>query len=95
MSIKFTSYRKERLQDIENRISSALEIVGGTAERYAKENLTKNKSVITNTLRGSITHQPVGQDTMAVGTDVKYAPYVELGHHQEPGRYVPAIGKRL
>ena len=30
-----------------------------------------------------------------IGTPVEYAPYVELGHHQQPGRYVPAIGKRL
>lgn len=26
---------------------------------------------------------------------VKYASYVEFGHRQTPGRYVPAIGKRL
>lgn len=26
---------------------------------------------------------------------VHYASYVEFGHRQEPGRYVPAIGKRL
>ena len=26
---------------------------------------------------------------------VMYAEYVEYGHRQEPGRYVPAIGKRL
>jgi hypothetical protein len=26
---------------------------------------------------------------------VSYASYVEFGHRQEPGRYVPAIGKRL
>ena len=26
---------------------------------------------------------------------VEYASYVEYGHAQEPGRYVPAIGKRL
>lgn len=26
---------------------------------------------------------------------VKYADYVEFGHRQEPGRFVPAIGKRL
>ena len=32
---------------------------------------------------------------VAIGTDVKYAIYVELGHNQQPGRYVPAIGKRL
>lgn len=26
---------------------------------------------------------------------VQYASYVEYGHRQQPGRYVPAIGKRL
>lgn len=26
---------------------------------------------------------------------VEYASYVEFGHRQEPGRYVPALGKRL
>lgn len=26
---------------------------------------------------------------------VKYAPYVEYGHRQQKGRYVPALGKRL
>lgn len=26
---------------------------------------------------------------------VKYASYVEYGHRQQPGRFVPAIGKRL
>lgn len=26
---------------------------------------------------------------------VEYAPYVEYGHRQTPGRYVPAIGKKL
>lgn len=33
--------------------------------------------------------------TVVVGTNVQYAPFVELGHMQEPGRFVPAIGKRL
>lgn len=30
-----------------------------------------------------------------VSNPTAYAPYVEYGHRQEPGRYVPAIGKRL
>lgn len=30
-----------------------------------------------------------------VTNDTPYASYVEYGHRQEPGRYVPAIGKRL
>ena len=50
------------------------------------------------TLRNSITHaynDDGHQVTLLVGSNVEYAPYVELGHHQQPGRYVPAIGKRL
>ena len=33
--------------------------------------------------------------TITVADDVPYASYVEYGHRQKPGRYVPAIGKRL
>lgn len=33
--------------------------------------------------------------TIEVINPVEYASYVEFGHRQEPGRYVPAIGKRL
>lgn len=32
---------------------------------------------------------------MELANNLEYALYVELGHRQEPGRYVPAIGKRL
>lgn len=30
-----------------------------------------------------------------VGYTAEHAPHVEYGHRQTPGRYVPAIGKRL
>lgn len=33
--------------------------------------------------------------TIEVTDPVEYASYVESGHRQTPGRYVPAIGKRL
>lgn len=36
-----------------------------------------------------------GEITVYVGTNVEYAPYIELGHKQEIGRFVPAIKKRL
>lgn len=71
--------------------AAALEKMGGTAETYAK----KECPVDTGRLKGSITHQKQDKDTMLVGTNVEYAPFVELGHDQEVGRYVPAIGKRL
>lgn len=32
---------------------------------------------------------------ITVVNPVRYASYVEFGHRQEPGRYVPAIGKTL
>ncbi len=67
-----------------------LEICGEKAESYAKA-LCPTK---TGTLKNSITHFPKDNDEY-IGTPVKYAPFVELGHHQQPGRFVPAIGKRL
>lgn len=62
--------------------------------------------VDTGNLRNSITHaysEENGKVELDVGcllyptTGVPtfYAPWVELGHHQQVGRYVPAIGKRL
>ena len=95
MSIKYTSHVQEALDEIKLRKKRALEVCGGTAERHTKENLTRNRSVRTDVLRGSITHEQIDENTEMIGTDVKYAPYVELGHHQQPGRYVPAIKKRL
>lgn len=75
MSVKFTSYKVNVLNANAAGIRRALEICGGTAERYAKELCP----VDTGNLRNSITHQPVDAETMAVGTNVHYAPYVELG----------------
>lgn len=95
MSIKYTSHIAEVNAAVDAAIARALEICGGTAERHAVDNLERNHSVKSSTLVNSITHEMRGSDTVAVGTDVEYAPFVELGHHQEPGRYVPAIGKRL
>lgn len=95
MSVKFTSYKQEVLSWIALKKARALEICGGTAERYAKDNIEKNHSVRTSVLVNSIAHEQRDENTEVIGTGVKYAPYVELGHHQEPGRYVPAIGKRL
>lgn len=55
-------------------VSSALEKIGLMAEGYAK----KKCPVDTGNLRNSITHQVDG-DAVYIGTNVEYAPYVELG----------------
>lgn len=74
-SVKFTSNKAERLQDIKSKTARALEVIGGTAEGYAKQLCP----VDTGNLRNSITHQMRCENTVAVGTNVHYAPYVELG----------------
>lgn len=90
-ALSVTSHRHTVESDVTKAIHRALEICGGKAETYAK----KLCPVDTGNLRNSITHQREGDDTELIATAVTYAPYVEIGHHQTPGRYVPAIGKRL
>ena len=92
MSIRYTSHLSEITSELKQAKARSLEIIGGTAEGHAKEKCPVGE---TGQLRLSLTHQRVSEDTEAIGTDKEYAPFVELGHHQEPGRYVPAIGKRL
>ena len=79
MSIRFISRKAEALANIQRAKDRALEICGGTAERHAKDNIEKNHSVRTSVLVNSITHEQRDDDTEAIGTMVKYAPYVELG----------------
>ena len=92
-----TDNTPEFRQGFERGIRAGLEAVGLQAERNVKLVTPVGQSYeghTGGTLRQSITHEVRG-DSVFVGSNVKYAPYVELGHHQEPGRYVPAIGKRL
>lgn len=83
---------KEILKATDEAIYNALETIGNKAADYA----AGLAPVKTGNLKGSMTSE-VSQEEKAVyvGTDVEYAPSVEFGHHQEVGRYVPAIGKRL
>lgn len=61
---------------IESAIGVALETIGLSAENYA----TKKCPVDTDNLRASITHEvDAGDNAVYIGTNVEYAPYVELG----------------
>lgn len=63
-------------RDIVRAIDRALEEIGLAAEGYAK----RACPVDTGNLRNSITHVVEGsEDAVYVGTDVEYAPYVEMG----------------
>lgn len=61
---------------IDSAIGAALEEIGLLAENYA----ARKCPVDTGNLRGSITHAvDAGDNAVYIGTNVEYAPYVELG----------------
>lgn len=65
---------------MDRAIATALEEIGLTAERYAK----RETPVDTGRLRNSITHI-IGTDSVYIGTNVEYAPYIEMGVHGRQG----------
>lgn len=72
--VEVTSHRVEVIQAKDEAVAKALETIGRVAERYAKEMCPTD----TSRLKNSISHE-TDEDTVYVGTNVEYAPYVELG----------------
>ena len=67
---------EEVSRGIRRAIDRALEEIGLAAEGYAK----RACPVDTGNLRNSITHAVEGsEDAVYVGTNMEYAPYVEMG----------------
>jgi len=77
----------------DEKIALIIEEWGLVAETYAAHYCP----VDTGRLRASISHGKEGDDTMVVGTNVEYAPYVELGtKFQKEQPYLrPAISKHM
>lgn len=61
--------------ELKDAVERALMECGATAESYAKV----NAPVDTGRLRNSMEHRMVSDNTVAIGTDVEYAIYQELG----------------
>ena len=71
-------------KNVNDRMSPALEAVGLQAEAYAKDLCPK----VTGRLQNSISHAVQG-DTVYIGTNVEYGPYVEFGtRNQRPQPYL-------
>ena len=85
MSCTFISHAKDALNGMADAKDRAMEIIGGKAESYAK----RLCPVDTGNLRNSITHQQLDENTEVIGSNVEYAPFVELGHHTSAGTLVP------
>lgn len=94
--IKFVSHADEVLRKSEQVFHEAMELVAQQGESNAIAEVTKlvydtppsPSYVRTGTLRNSIAHAYVREEKAAyIGTDLEYAPYVELGTrnmHERP-----------
>ena len=74
MKVDYKDNSKQVLSAMEKGIKNGLEAIGLTAETYAK----KATPVDTGRLRNSISHAVDGEAAY-IGSNVEYAPYVELG----------------
>ncbi len=89
--VQVTDRSGEVRAGIEGAVAAALEEIGLKAEGYAKRELSKPKgghrtepdprpNVDTGALRNSVTHEVSASGRwVAVGTNVEYAPGIELG----------------
>lgn len=68
------------------KIPVILEALGIEAEGNAVSEITRLGAVDTGRLRGSITHAHDNKNAAYVGTNVEYAPYVELGTYKMASR---------
>ncbi len=77
MSLEFLlkDNSQEAIEELHNKTAAILEAIGAQAEGYAKMACP----VDTGRLRNSISHAPIDDDTEAIGTNVEYAAYVEMG----------------
>lgn len=72
------SHVGEVKSELDRRIPIVLNAIGMQAEGNAVKEITAADAVDTGRLRASITHI-VDDDSVYIGSNVEYAPYVELG----------------
>ena len=102
IGLKAESYAKVEITNngsvdtglLRNSIAHAVAGEQPSTRTYKADKPDENGVVQTGTYTGH-TPKRKGEYKVYIGSNVYYAPYVELGHHQIPGRFVPQIGKRL
>lgn len=83
MNYTYKDNTDEVLAALESAKKRGLEAIGLTAEGYAK----KDTPVDTGRLRNSISHA-TDDEASYIGTNVEYAPYVELGARGRKGKHM-------
>lgn len=88
-NVEFTSHRDEVMDAMEHAVRKALTEIGIEAENHAKTIVEEKGAVDTGRLKNSITHavgDHNGEPAVYIGTNVEYAPYIELGARGRPPR---------
>lgn len=78
ITVAYDDNSKEVLAALKNAVERGLEVIGDTAVEYAVKSITEQGAVDTGDLRNSIARKVVDEDVY-IGTNLQYAPYVELG----------------
>jgi len=84
-------------QNFSSIIQTAVRVAGIQIVKQAKINAPTKTGNLRRSILSEYSHKG-NVYTARVTPDekvAKYATWVEMGHAQQPGRYVPAIGKRL
>lgn len=87
MNYDVISHADEVIAAKDKAIAKALKMIGLQAENYAHDKLDQlvysapesSWYVRTGNLRNKTTHEVISDDTVAIGSAVEYAPYIEFG----------------
>ena len=85
----------DRLAAIEEKGASKMNKFVAQEAEVIIGKIKDNTPTRTGRLKNGWKHSRAIQGKTTIYNNVKYAAHVEYGHRQTPGRYVPAIGKRL
>lgn len=85
----------DRLAAIEEKGASKMDKFVAQEAEVIIGKIKDNTPTRTGRLKNGWKHSRAIQGKTTIYNNVKYAAHVEYGHRQTPGRYVPAIGKRL
>ena len=78
MKVDYKDNSQRILTAMEKGEHNALTAIGSSAETHTKDNITADDLIDTGRLRNSISHAVDGEAAY-IGTNVEYAPYLELG----------------
>jgi len=96
VSVTVKSNKQAVLEEFKKQKAVALEAIGLQGETNAKMHITAVGAVDTGRLRNSLTHA-TDEDSAYIGTNVEYAPYVEMGTYKMKARpYLePAVTEHI